>query len=38
LSVEICSDETFEKDAESPGPTIVHFVNFLSNKLFCFGR
>jgi len=38
VSVEVCSDETFEKYAESPGPTIVYLVNFLSNKLFRFGR
>ena len=38
VSVEVCSDKTFEKYAESPGPTIVDFVNFLSNKLFRFGR
>jgi hypothetical protein len=38
VSIEICSDETFEKYAESPGPSIVDLVNFLSNQLFRFGR
>jgi hypothetical protein len=38
VSVEVCSYQVFEKDAESPCSTIVHLVNFLPNHLFRFGR
>jgi hypothetical protein len=38
VPIEVCSDQVFEKDAESPCSTIVHLVNFLSNHLFRFGR
>jgi hypothetical protein len=38
VSVEVCPYQAFEEDAESPGPTVVDLVNFLSNQLFRFGR
>jgi len=38
VSVEVCPYQAFKEDAESPGPTIVDLVNFLSNQLFRLGR